>query len=151
MATIQRGLGVVYSIGSIVFTAGIAHSATVLSNIQSLNVARESEMTELKQNGKIVTQVFHGFMKKLSMTIIPASTSVAGAKSSVELHMTDAENSAASIIGARLTITDDLGNIVDDTYNVVSATESRTVEGVVTIDLECEASDEGANITTKIT
>jgi len=148
---IQRGLGVVYSIGSIVFTAGIANSSGTLSNIQSLNVSREAEMTELKKNGKVVSQVFHGFAKRLSMTIIPCAASIAAAKASAEAHMTDAENAAVSIVGARLTITDDLGSIIDDTYNVISATENRTVDGVVTIDLECEASDESQDITTKIT
>jgi len=148
---IHKGLGVVYSVGEIVFTAGIVHDATVDSAIQSLNIARESEMTEIKDNsGKVVTQVFHGFLKRLSMTIIPTSTSVAGAKTAVEEHMTDAENLAVSIIGAKLTITDDLGNIIDATYNVIAATENRTVDGVVTIDLELESSDESADITTKI-
>ena len=50
--------------------------------------------------------------------------------------------------GTLVTVTDLNGTTIDDNYNVLSATENLTVDGVMTIDLELEAGDEGTELAT---
>ena len=141
MAAIIKGTGVVWSVGAIVFTAGIV-SGTNAAYTQSARMARTSEKTEVKDNGGVIKAVaFHGFKKTLSLTVVPAhATTLAGAVTSL-----DAWNPPP---GTLVTLTDDQGTLLDDNYNVISSSQSRTVDGVVTVDLELEAGDEGTEIAT---
>lgn len=146
MAETQKGRAVMWSVGALVFTAGIVSSASG-SFVQSARVSRQSEKTNIKDNGGTIrTQVFHGFTKSLSMTVVPSAVSgtntVVNAQSSGDSHL--------PAPGTLITITDDSGTIIDDNYNLISATQNRTVDGVVTIDLELEAGDEGVEIATAI-
>lgn len=139
-----KGRAVVWSVGSLVFTAGI-DSSTAAGFFQSARVSRQSEKTSIKDAGGVIrAQVFHGFTKTLSLTVIPASLSgtntVANARASMDSHM--------PAPGTLVSITDDSGTIIDDNYNVVSAVQSRTVAGEASVDLELEAGDEGVEIAT---
>lgn len=134
MAEVIKGTAVCWSVGAIVCSAGISGSHFT----QSTRVQRTSEKANVKDNGgTIKSQIFHGFMKTLSLTVIPSGDKTGG---SADTHMPQA--------GTLVTITDDTGTIIDDNYNLISATENRTVDGVRTIDLELEAGDEGVELAT---
>ena len=138
MATI-KGKGVVWSTGGITYSAGI----TGADFPQSVNVTRGSDKVEVKDNGgSIRAVVFSGFKKTTSITCIPQAASIAGAQTSADGHMPQA--------GTLVTVVDDAGTTIDGNYNVISAKQSRTVDGVATIDLELEGSDEGIDITTNV-
>ena len=124
-----KGTAVVWSTGGITFTAGIAGG----SMVQSLNYGTESELTELKDTtGIIAAMVFHGYQKRVSMSVIPTGASIAAAVVAKETYLPSP--------GTAVTIADasGAGNQVDQNWIVVTATENRTVDGVVTIDLELE-------------
>lgn len=143
MGATIKGRAVKWSVGDIAFTAGI--SATGGFFTQSTNVQRVSEKSDIKDNGGTIrAQVFHGFKKTLSLTVIPASTSGAN---TVANAVTNAD-ALLPAPGTLITITDDSGTIIDDNYNLISAREGRTVDGVATIDLELEAGDEGVELAT---
>lgn len=144
MSAILKGLGIVWSEGGITFTAGIV-SATNLSLPQSANFSRTSEKTDIKGNGgTVLGQVFHGFKKVFAVTVIPyhAST-ISGAVTSKDAHVLKP--------GTTITVADASGTLIDGSYNLLSAREGRTVDGVSTVDLEMEASDESVDFTTAVT
>lgn len=146
MAETQRGRAIVWSIGGVVFTAGIV-SGTYDGFIQSARVSRQSEKANVKDDGGTIrTQVFHGFTKTLSVTIVPAATS--GANTEVNAQASGDAHVPAP--GTIVSVTDAAGTIIDDNYNVISATQNRTVDGVATCDLELEAGDEGVEIAAAI-
>lgn len=110
---------------------------------QSASVERTSEVTRVKSStGTIRSVIFHGNMKSLRLTVVPSGSSVANARTS-SANLTPAA-------GTLVTLTDDSGTIIDASYNVLSASENRTVDGVATIDLVLETSDEGVDITTVV-
>lgn len=128
----------VWSVGAIAFTAGII-SGTNSNLTQSARVARTSDKAEVKDAGGVIQAViFHGFKKTLSLTVVPNGTTIANARSSGDAYMPSP--------GTTISITDDSGTIIDDNYNCISATQNRTVDGVMTIDLELEAGDEGVEL-----
>ena len=142
MSAVIKGVGVVWSVGAITFTAGIV-SASNAGYTQSARFSRTSEKTEIKDNGGIIkAQVFHGFKKTLSMTIVPQGSSVANARSSMDAHCLTP--------GTTITVVDDSGTLIDASYNLISATQNRTVDGVATIDLELEQGDESNDLTTAV-
>lgn len=146
MAATVKGRGIIWSTGAIVGTAGIV-SATNASFVQSASVERTSEVTHIKDNGGTIrTSVFHALMKNLRLTVIPCALSgtntLANAVSSGDGHTIAA--------GTKVSLTDDSGTIIDDDYNVLSATQNRTVDGAVTVDLVLEASDEGIDLETTV-
>ena len=145
MATV-KGRGVVWSVGAVVFTAGIV-SGTNPNFTQSVGYGRNSDKFEVKDNqGVIRAQIFSGFKKNLSLSVIPCALSgtntIANAVSSLDAHVIQP--------GTKVTLTDDLGALLDDSYNVISSKQNRTVDGVVTVDLELEASDESVDLTTTV-
>lgn len=135
MSATIKGRPVVFSTGAIVLTVG-----TALTNLtQSLTFNRQSDKAEVKdgtKGGAIVTQIFHAFKKTLSLTVIPASadTTLAGAVTASDAHLIRP--------GVTATITDDKSTQTDASYNVISSRMSRTVDGVETVDLELEQSDD---------
>lgn len=140
MAAVIKGTAVKWSVGAIAFTAGII-SGTNANFTQSARITRTSEKANIKDNGGTVkTQVFHGFMKTLSLSVVPSGSTIIAANSSSDAYLPSP--------GTLITITDDSGTIIDDNYNVISCTENRTVDGVATIDLELEAGDEGTELAT---
>jgi hypothetical protein len=140
MAAVIKGTGVCWSVGAIAFTAGIV-SGTNGNFTQSTSLQRTSEKNNVKDNGGTVkTQVFHGFMKSLSITVVPNGSSIANANTSADAYL--------PAPGTKISITDDSGTIMDDNYNLLSSKENRTVDGVRTIDLELEAGDEGVELAT---
>ena len=142
MSAVIKGVGVVWSVGAITFTAGIV-SVSNAGYTQSARFSRTSEKTEIKDNGGIIkAQVFHGFKKTLSMTIVPQGSSVANARSSMDAHCLTP--------GTTITVVDDSGTLIDASYNLISATQNRTVDGVATIDLELEQGDESNDLTTAV-
>jgi hypothetical protein len=56
-----------------------------------------------------------------------------------------------TLVGALVTIVDAGGTLVDGNWCCMSATQNRTVDGVATIDIELEASDEGVDLATSVT
>lgn len=144
MSAVLKGMGIVWSEGGITFTAGIV-SATNLSLPQSANFSRTSEKTDIKGNGgTVLGQVYHGFKKVLSLTVIPCHAStVAGAITSKDAHVLKP--------GTTITVADASGTLMDDSYNLLSSREGRTVDGVCTVDLEMETSDESVALTSAVT
>lgn len=147
MAATLKGRGVVWSVGSITMTAGIV-SASNADFVQSARSSRTSEKAEIKDDaGTIRAQVFHGFKKTLSLTVIPCSLSgtntVANAQSSMDAHM--------PAVGTTITVVDGAGTIIDGNYNLISSTQNRSVDGPATLDLELENGDEGVDLTAAVT
>lgn len=143
MATL-KGRAVVWSIGGITFTAGIV-SASNPDFPQSARLNRGSNKGEIiDDGGTIRTQVFHGFKKTLSMTVIPCDTaaSISGARTSMDAHLPQA--------GTTITVVDAAGTLIDASYNLVSSTQNRSVDGPATVDLEMEQGDEGNDLTTAV-
>lgn len=142
MSATIKGTGVLWSMGGITFTAGIVTS-TNASMPQSLSFTRGSEKTEIKDNGgTIKTQVFHGFKKTLSITVVPSGSSITNANSSMDAHM--------PVPGTTITVADAAGTLIDASYNLISARQNRSVDGVGTIDLELEQGDESNDLTTAV-
>lgn len=142
MAATIKGRAVLWSIGGVTFTAGIV-SGTNASFPQSLRVTRGSNKTEVIDDGGVIrTQVFHGFKKTLSISVIPCDDAavLADANSSADAHM--------PAPGTKITVADASGTIIDASYNLISATQNRSVDGVASVDLELEQGDEGNDLTT---
>jgi hypothetical protein len=93
--------------------------------------------------GTIRTMVYHGNRKSFSITVVPYGSNIAGASTSADAHLIAA--------GTTITVADSTGTIADGAYNLVSATENRTVDGVRMIDLELTAGDESVDTTTLAT
>ena len=112
MSATIKGTGVVWSVGGVTFTAGIVSSSNP-SMPQSLTFTRGSEKSEIKDNGgTIKTQVFHGFKKTLSITVVPSGSSVANARASQDAHMLPP--------GTTITVVDDSGTVIDASFNLIS-------------------------------
>jgi hypothetical protein len=143
MAAIQKGYGAVWSVGTFVFTGGIA-SASNPGAMQSVDAARNSQRTELKDNGGTIRGVcFHGFLKNLSISVVPYGTgSLSAGFTSSDAWLPQP--------GTEVTITDSIGAILDANFSVVTSRQKRTVDGYLMADLELETSDEGVNITTTV-
>lgn len=144
MAAVLKGRAVVWSIGGITFTAGIV-SGTTPEFVQSARIQRGSEKTEIKDDGGIIrTQVFHGFKKTLSISVVPcdAAVAISGARTSMDSHTPTA--------GTTITVADAAGTVIDASYNLISATQNRSIDGVGTVDLELEQGDEGNDLTTAV-
>lgn len=142
MAAVIKGRAVIWSVGAIVFSAGVTMTNGE-SFTQSVNVTRTSDKAEVKDNGGTIrSQIFSGFKKTLSLTAIPAST----AGGTIANARTLGDNMMPAP-GTLVTLTDDSGTIIDASYNVISARQSRTVDGVATIEMELETGDEGVDIT----
>lgn len=125
-------------------TAGIV-SGSNPEFVQSARFARTSEKTEVKDDGGTIrAQIFHGFKKTLSLTVIPAdaAAAISGARTSMDAHM--------PAIGTTITVVDAAGTLIDASYNLVSATQNRSVDGVATVDLELEQGDESVDLTTAV-
>jgi hypothetical protein len=136
MAADIKGTAVVWGMGGITFTAGI----TAASMPQSLSYQRGSELAEIKDtHGAIKTMVFHGGMKTVSISVVPSGANIAAAVTAKESYI--------PLPGTKVTIADASQdnppgeNQIEQNWIVVSATEGRTVDGVVTIDLELENAD----------
>lgn len=133
-----------WSIGGITFTAGIV-TASNPNFPQSARFQRGSEKTEIKDDDGIIrTQVFHGKKKTLSMTVIPcdAGATISGARTSADAH--------TLAPGTTITVVDAAGTLIDASYNLINSTQNRSVDGVVTIDLELEQGDESNDLTTSV-
>lgn len=143
MSAIVKGKGLVWSVGALVFTAGVV-SGTDAAAQQSQRLERTSEKAELKDvGGTIIGQVFHGFKKTLTLTISPYhATTQAGAYASA--------NNWFLQPGTLVTITNAAGDFAAaaDNYNVISASQPRVVDGLAMIDLVLEAGDEGVELAT---
>lgn len=139
MAAVIKGRAVKWSVGGVTFTAGIV-SATNAHFTQSFDMQRTSDKALIKDTGGTVkTAVFHGFMKTISMNVVPQADTIANAITSLDAFLLAP--------GTLITVVDSTGTIADGDYNLISAKEGRTVDGVCTIDLELEKGDEGENIT----
>lgn len=146
MAAVIKGRAIVWSVGAITFSAGITMTNGE-SLTQSVAVTRTSEKAEVKDNGGVIrAQVFSGFKKTLSLTAVPAAAS---GGNTITNARTTADNMMPAA-GTLVTIVDDSGTIIDASYNVISARQNRTVDGVATIDMELETGDEGNDITTLV-
>lgn len=144
MSAVLKGRAVVWSMSGITMTAGIV-TGTTPDFPQSLRIQRGSEKTEIKDDGGIIrTQVFHGFKKTLSLSVIPcdAAAAISGARTSADAHTLTP--------GTTITVVDAGGTIIDASYNLISATQNRSVDGVATVDLELEQGDESNDLTTAV-
>lgn len=140
-----KGKAVIWSVGAITYSAGIVVGNGALFT-QSVAFSRTSDKAEVKDNqGVIKAVVFSGFKKVLSITVVPAgggTNTIASAQATGDVTTLQA--------GTLITVADDSGTLIDASYNLISARQNRTVDGVTTIDLELEGSDEGADITTLV-
>lgn len=142
MSAVQKGAGAVWSIGGVTFTAGII-SASTPGAVQSVDGSRTSEKAMLKNDGGTIRGlVFHGFMKTVTITVIPYGTTLANGQSSADAWLPQP--------GTAVTLVDASGTILDGTYNVISARQKRTVDGYLAADLDLETSDEGIDLTTTV-
>lgn len=137
-STAIKGTAVVWSVGSITWTGGIA-STTNAAFPQKVDFSKSADSSEIKDsNGDTATKIFHNAKNTLSVTIIPAAAS--------STHTTTSAYASASAwmpaIGAGVTITGDsqgyLTGQQGGKFYVTSAKESRTVDGAVSIDVELE-------------
>lgn len=132
MAATIRGIGVVWSVGGVTFAgAGSAIlSSTDPSLPQSLRYNRSATVQKIKStNGDIVSAIFSGFKKSISLNVIPSGTSLADALTSKEAHIVDP--------GTKVTLADASGTTqIEQNWIVVSAKENRTVDGVISIDMD---------------
>lgn len=145
MATI-KGRAVCWSIGGITFTAGIVSTASA-DFPQNYRFSRNSNKTEIKDDGDTIrTQVFSAFKKTFSITVVPcalgATNTIANANTSADSHL--------PVPGTTITVVDAAGAIIDGSYNTISATLNKTVDGVATVDLELEQGDESNDLTTAV-
>lgn len=143
MSALIKGRAVAWSVGGITYTAGIV-SASNPQMTQSSRLARTSERAVVKDTGGTIrSMIYHGGMKTFSVSVVPyGAASIANAITSADAHLIPP--------GTTITVVDDSGTIADGDYNLVSATENRTVDGVRTIDLELEKGDEGVDTTSLI-
>lgn len=144
MSATLKGRACFWSVGGITFTAGIVSSSNPHMT-QSSRMVRSSERSVVKDNGGTIrSMAYHGKTKTLSLTVIPypSTPSLANAATSADPFMLEA--------GTTITVADDSGAIMDGDYNLVSASEGRTVDGWRTLDLELEKGDEGVDTTTLV-
>src|SRR5678816_3298083 len=114
MSQVIKGTGVKWSVGALTLSAGIVSAATTNHFTQSANIQRTSEKANIKDiGGTVRAQIFHGFMKTLSLTVVPCGTTVANAITSGDAWL--------PAPGTLVTVTDDSGTVADDNYNVISA------------------------------
>jgi hypothetical protein len=148
MSAVQKGAGVVWSVGAITYAGSITAVAAGEDPLtQSIAHTRTSNKVDFKTTGgTIVGCVLSNLKKTLKISVIPASTTatptIAEAQSLADKLMPQA--------GTTVTITDDLGTTIDGDYNCIAATQNRTVDGIVIIEMELEGSDEGIDITTAV-
>lgn len=146
MSAIQKGRGIFFSVGGVTFTAGIVSSASG-SFVQSVGITRQSDKLYVKDTGGTIrTAVFSGGLKMASITVTPCAISGTNTIANAESSM-DAFTAAA---GTAITVVDGNGTILDATYNLISAKQGRVVDGMGTVDLELETSDEGIDITSTV-
>ena len=136
MAATIKGLGVVWSVGSQTYTGGIvSHATTAQSTPQSITLNRTSDKSMVKGlDGEVLGVIFSGFMKTASLSLVPSASTVAAAKTALDTY--------CPAPGVSVTMVDSIAGLLDDNWNVTSATQNRTVDGVATVDLELEAGDE---------
>jgi hypothetical protein len=132
----------------VTFTAGIV-SSTHASLVQSASIERTSEVARIKDTGgTIKTLVFSGGMKTLRISVVPSGTTTADGQKSADAHV-PAAGTTITVADASSAVSGS-DTVMDASYNCLSATQNRTVDGVVTIDLVLEASDEGQTITNTV-
>lgn len=133
-----------WSVGEITFVgAGSAILATAGTDhfTQSATFERTSEVARIKDTaGTVKTVVFSGAMKSLRLTVVPAGTSIANAIATGREFM--------PAIGQLVSLTDSNGSLSSSStnYYVLNATQNRTVDGTMTIDLVLENGDEGTDL-----
>jgi len=147
MSAVIKGLGVMWSVQDVTFTAGIV-SGSNDQLFQSLRFSRSADKTNLKTfEGTVVGQVFSGFKRSLSLTVIPVSAvSQAGAITSANAHQLK-PGTTIKVVDAS---SDSIGGASGVEYNLISSRQSRTVDGVATIEMELQQGDEGTSITTAV-
>lgn len=140
-----KGKAVIWSVGAITYSAGIVVGNGSLFT-QSVGFTRTSDKAEVKDNqGIIKSVIFSAFKKVLAITVVPAggaTNTIASAQATGDIATLQA--------GTLITVADDSGTLIDGSYNLISAKQNRTVDGVATIDLELEGSDEAQDITTLV-
>ena len=147
MSAVIKGLGVMWSVQDVTFTAGIV-SASNDQLFQSLRFARSSDKVNLKTfEGTVVGQVFSGFKRSLSITVIPVSAvDQAGAITSSNAHQLK-PGTTITVVDAS---SDSIGGAGGVSYNLINSRNTRSVDGVSMIEMELQQGDEGTSITTAV-
>lgn len=111
-------------------TGSVIASSANPSLPQSIRYNREAQNTKIKSvGGDVVTSVYHGFKKTVSITVVPSATTIANAVASKEAHLVAP--------GSKLTMADASGATqLEQNWIVLSSQENRTIDGAVTVDLE---------------
>ena len=144
MSAVIKGLGVMWSVQDVTFTAGIS-SASNDQLFQSLRFSRSSDNVSLKTfEGTVVGKVFSGFKRSLSITVIPSAGTIAGAITSSDAHQLK-PGTTITVVDAS---SDSIGLSVS--YNLISSRNTRSVDGVSMIEMELQQGDEGTDITTAV-
>lgn len=136
----------IWSVAGVTFTGAIA-SATAEHFNQSVSAQRTSEHANIKdQTGVYRSSIYHGFLRSCTITVVPAAlvgtNTIANAAASGDAWLPQA--------GGVLTIVDANGAVIDGAWNIVSARQNRTIDGVMTAEVELEAGDDGVDITTTV-
>ena len=148
---VTKGVGVVFNCGAITFTAGITSSSSVANLCQSIRLTRSADNVKIKDSGGAVkAMVLSGFMKQLAINIVPhGGSSLAAGIVSMDTHMSSG-GAVNTLVGAKVTVVDAGGTLCDGDWCCTNAVQGRTVDGVATVDIELEQSDEGNDLATTI-
>jgi len=147
MSAVIKGLGVMWSVQDVTFTAGIV-STNNDQLFQSLRFSRSADNVSLKTfEGTIVGKVFSGFKRSLSITVIPVSSvNQAGAITSSNAHQLK-PGTTITVLDAS---SDSIGVSPGVSYNLISSRNTRSVDGVSMVEMELQQGDEGTDITTAV-
>lgn len=144
--SIQKGRAVVFDVDGITFTAGIVSANTAHFN-QSARLERNGDVARIRNGeGNEAAHVFYNRKKTLTVTVIPCSLS---GTNTIANAIASADGFTAQP-GTAVTVVDADGSIIDATYNLISATQSRTNTDAASIDLTLEQSDEGIDLTAAV-
>lgn len=131
MATL-KGKAVIAHVNGITLTAGIVSGTNTAANQSARHVRSSDKYDVLNGSGDTIVSYFYNHKATLSLTVVPYdATNIAGARTT-----SDAWRLAA---GTKITVADADGSVIDDNYNLISSSESRSNTGVQTVDLELEA------------
>ncbi len=135
-------MGVVWGTGTVTFGGTISSTGNSGHLTQSVTYERSSDVAKIKgSDGTVKSVVFSGKIESFRCSVIPSGSTLAAAATSA--------GSILPAVGAKVTVTDGSGAGGDD-YYCVSATQNRTVDQALTVDLVLERGDEGVDLSVDV-
>jgi hypothetical protein len=149
-AAVIKGRALVFDCDGVTFVGAGSDilSATHGHFNQNLSLERTGQKKDiLNGEGHRATQIFHDRVKAFQITVIvvavSGTNSIANAVAGLDAWTPKAGSTAIAV--------DADGTVIDATYNILSARQSRGNTEAASVDLTLEASDEGIDITTVVT